>query len=241
MNLTPKDWTDFQHYKDRSPIWIKLHRKLLDNYDFSRLPVASRALAPMLWLLASEYDGGIITASLLEIAFRLRMTEGEVAEALNPLLEAKFFTSDSKPLAKRKPKASLEKRQRRDREEKRRATQLSDDFVPENTAAASVGLTTDEAKREFEKFKNYAKQNGRTCVNWQAAWSNWCIKAAEFLGRGPPPDPTKPTDVPGFYAPFGSEQLEAWDQTKPGGYPRDKHGGWRFPSEWPPEHERNAA
>jgi hypothetical protein len=237
MNLTPKDWTDFQHYKDRSPIWIKLHRKLLDNYDFSRLPVASRALAPMLWLLAAEYEGGIITATLAEIAFRLRMTEGEVGEALNPLLEAKFFTSDSKPLAKRKPKASPEKRKRRDREEKRRATQLPDDFVPAPQPAISVGLSGSEARREFEKFKNYAKQKARTCIDWQAAWANWCIKAAEFMGRAPPRDPASIAEASGFYAPFGSEQLEAWDRTKPGGYPRDKGGGWRFPTEWPPGHE----
>jgi hypothetical protein len=48
-------------------------------------------------------------------------------------------------------------------------------------------------------------------------------------------------NVPGFYAAFGSKQLDAWDKTKPGGYPRDKAGGWRFPSEWPPGHKQEAA
>ena len=37
MTLTPKDWGEFQHYKDRSPPWIKLHKKILDNADFSPL------------------------------------------------------------------------------------------------------------------------------------------------------------------------------------------------------------
>jgi uncharacterized protein YdaU (DUF1376 family) len=46
--------------------------------------------------------------------------------------------------------------------------------------------------------------------------------------------------VVGFYASFGSAQLDAWDRTKPGGYPRDKHGGWRFPTEWPPGKEEAA-
>lgn len=110
MNITPKNWASFQHYKDRAPSWIKLHRGLLDDYAFSRLPVASRALAPLLWLLASEYEGGKITSTLDELAFRLHTTPGEVAEALNPLIEAGFFTTDSAPLAQCKQPASLEKR-----------------------------------------------------------------------------------------------------------------------------------
>lgn len=67
-----------------------------------------------------------------------------------------------------------------------RATQIPPDFQPDWKAAAATGLSRSEAEREFLKFKNHAAQNGRTCVNWQAAWSNWCIKAAEFLGKPPP-------------------------------------------------------
>lgn len=113
MRLTPKNWAEFQHYKDRAPAWIKLHRKLLDDYDYACLPVASKALAPMLWLLASEYEGGVIDASLRELAFRLRMTEGELSDALNPLIQSKFFDVEqdaSEPLAECKQNACLEKR-----------------------------------------------------------------------------------------------------------------------------------
>lgn len=91
MKLTPKDWAEFQHYRDRAPTWIKLHKKLLDDFDFQRLPVASKALAPMLWLLASEYDDGTITATMEEIAFRLRMSEADLDVALKPLLVKPFF------------------------------------------------------------------------------------------------------------------------------------------------------
>lgn len=52
--------------------------------------------------------------------------------------------------------------------------------------------------------------------------------------------PVEVVALTGFYAAFGSPQLEAWDRTKPGGYPRDKAGGWRFPSEWPPDKEQAA-
>lgn len=99
MSLTPKNWADFQHYKDRSPVWIKLHRSILDNYEYHCLPVASRALAPMLWLLASEYEAGKITASVDAIAFRLRMPATELADALKPLIDSGFFIDDSNVLA----------------------------------------------------------------------------------------------------------------------------------------------
>lgn len=109
MNLTPKNWDTFQHYKDRHPVWIKLHRRLLDDYEFSRLPVASRALAPLLWLLASEYQDGIIRASLSEISYRLRLAEIELVEAVKPLVAKEFFTCDSDTIAELKQDAMPEK------------------------------------------------------------------------------------------------------------------------------------
>lgn len=91
MKLIPKNWRDFQHYKDRNPPWIRLHRGLLDNKDFQRLPVESRALAPMLWLLASESVDGVINADADDLAFRLRRTEAEISVAIRPLIEKGFF------------------------------------------------------------------------------------------------------------------------------------------------------
>lgn len=94
MNIVPKNWRDFQHYKDRNPPWIRLHKSLLDNYDFQCLPVASRALAPMLWLLASDCVDGQIDADPKRLAFRLRTTEREVIDALKPLIDNGFFVAD---------------------------------------------------------------------------------------------------------------------------------------------------
>ena len=63
MKLIPKNWVDHQHYKDRNPPWIKLHRKLLNDRAFMCLPLASKALAPLLWLLAAETKDGAFDAS----------------------------------------------------------------------------------------------------------------------------------------------------------------------------------
>lgn len=102
MKIRPKNWASFQHYRDRAPPWIKLHKGLLDDFEFQSLPVASRALAPMLWLLASEHQDGTIDADHNKLAFRLRLKVTEVTEALKPLISYGFFEVvqiDSAPLA----------------------------------------------------------------------------------------------------------------------------------------------
>lgn len=122
MILRAKNWREFQHYSDRTPGWIKLHKRLLDDRTFHRLPDASRALAPMLWLLASESVDGIIVDAVEEIAFRLRMTEQKADAALKPLIEAGFFIveqADSAPLADGLQDACLEERREREEEEER--------------------------------------------------------------------------------------------------------------------------
>jgi hypothetical protein len=93
--LIPKNWSQFQHYNKRMPPWIKLHRGLLTDFSFARLPIVSKALAPLLWVLASENKDGVIHASTEEIAFRLHLTQEEVVSGLNPLISAGFFSDAS--------------------------------------------------------------------------------------------------------------------------------------------------
>lgn len=100
MNLTPKNWHSFQHYNKRNPPWIKLHRSLLDDYDFMQLPVASRALAPMLWLIASESKDGVISLPVPALAFRLRCSADDLQIALEPLISKGFFVDASAALAR---------------------------------------------------------------------------------------------------------------------------------------------
>ena len=38
--LRVKNWSAFQHYRHRRPPWIKLHRGLLDDFAWHRLPEA---------------------------------------------------------------------------------------------------------------------------------------------------------------------------------------------------------
>ena len=100
--LRVKNWAAFQHYRHRRPPWIKLHRGLLDDYAWHRLPEASRALGPMLWLLASEGPDGTIACDRETMAFRLHMSRDKVDEALAPLIGAGFLIEEhgaGEPLA----------------------------------------------------------------------------------------------------------------------------------------------
>ena len=99
MLLQPKNWAVFQHYKDRCPPWIKLHRDLLNDRVFMCLPLASKALAPLLWLLASESKDGVFDGSLDELVFRLHITPKDYQDGVKPLIDKGFFVIASGVLA----------------------------------------------------------------------------------------------------------------------------------------------
>jgi len=75
-----KNWTKFQHFKDRRPPWVKLYRDILDDLEWHELdPLAAKVLV-MLWLIASENDGRVPDNKTL--AFRLRLTELKTKEII---------------------------------------------------------------------------------------------------------------------------------------------------------------
>ena len=83
MTLRVKNWDQFQHFKDRKPIWIKLYRELLDDIQWHELDAKSSKVLVMLWLLASENDGNL--PDLKTISFRLRMSENDVSSCISKL------------------------------------------------------------------------------------------------------------------------------------------------------------
>lgn len=111
-----KNWAEFQHYKKRNPPWIKLHRSVLDNPDFSCLQDASKLHLILIWLLASQtgnklpYDEGWLTKKL--------MLQKKIL--LQPLIDNGFIECVPVVLADCKHDASnllLSEEKRRDREE----------------------------------------------------------------------------------------------------------------------------
>ncbi len=91
MALSVRSWAKFQHYRNRRPPWIKLHRSLLDDRAFIRLPYVSQALAPRIWLLASESEDGSLPDDPAELAFRLRCDVATVEAVVKSLIGAEFL------------------------------------------------------------------------------------------------------------------------------------------------------
>jgi len=139
MKIVPKNWHTFQHYRDRKPTWIKLHRALLDDYEFSQLPVGSRALAPMLWLIASEAKDGCIDMSIEALSFRLRMASVDVADSIEPLILKGFFEDASDLLADGYQFAIPEREKETEREKEKDPTQESETVDQCGTRESSNG------------------------------------------------------------------------------------------------------
>lgn len=114
--LQVKNWSRFQHYKHRKPPWIRLYRDLLDDCEFHSLPIASRALAPMIWLLASDTVEGQIEYLPGQISFRIRMSVADFSEALQPLIDKGFVSIASTSLAQGKQVATPETETERETE-----------------------------------------------------------------------------------------------------------------------------
>jgi hypothetical protein len=114
MALKVRNWPKFQHYKNRRPPWIKLHRDLLEDRTFLSLPVASQALAPRLWLLASDTMDGSLPDRVADLAWKLRMDAQALTDALQPLMDHEYLEgevlSDSVVLASRSQDAIPENR-----------------------------------------------------------------------------------------------------------------------------------
>jgi hypothetical protein len=204
LKIRPRNWRDFQHYKNRNPPWIRLHRGLLDNRDFHCLPVASRALAPMLWLLASESVDGEIDASPQNLTFRLRLSEKDITNALNPLLEGKFFEvlqDASGVLAEGLRDADSEAEAEAEREGAKaptlaksargrkpgRSSRVPEDFLPD-LAFAVKEVPDLDVEREVQKFRDWEFRTPRS--DWPATWRRWINtcretgKYAKLNGKG---------------------------------------------------------
>ena len=216
MKLIVKGWASFQHYKDRSPPWIKLHKTLLDNFEYQSLPLASRALAPMLWLLASEQIDGSIDADPRKLAFRLRTSVDEVVAGLNPLIENGFFIGDSIPLADCKQSAIPEtepetykpetepetykpETEPETREKNNRATRLTQNaLLSEEWINEALKIRADWSAKHvqavFDEFKDYwIARPGKDAakLDWIATWRNWCRREKGFNNSASNPKKTR--------------------------------------------------
>jgi hypothetical protein len=203
MPIRIKNWSKFQHFKDRRPPWVKLYRDLLDDMEWHQLePRAAKALV-MLWLIASENEGELPEAKTL--AFRLRTTERSILDVLGELSHW-LEQGDITPISDGHQGDAPETEKSRDKERDRQArAQEFETFyaaypkhegrAPAEKAWAKVDAPLqsllDAIKRQ-SKSANWLKDEGRyiplpaTWLN-QRRWEDEGVAIAAPAPRGPDP------------------------------------------------------
>ena len=158
MKISMRNWGRFQHYQNRRPPWIKVHRELLDNRQWSECsPSASKLLVEM-WLIASEDESGVIDKDLADLAFRLRRPEAEMRRDVEELVAQRFITVDeidaSNVLATRLQDATPERETEREVEAETKAEKKkkSPAYSEEFEAVWSLHRRGPKAKA-FESYK----------------------------------------------------------------------------------------
>lgn len=192
---TIKKWADFQHYKNRCPPWIKLQKSILDDFDFACLPIASKALAPLLWLLASESMDGSVRIDPEWLAFRLRFTVADIKAGLTPLIDKGFLIVASSALAPclqdARPEGEAEGEGETKPPVKKRKPPKT--LIPENFAVSDAVKAWAESKgharlaEHLEFFVSKAKAKAYEYADWDQAFMNAVRDDWANLGKTAPP------------------------------------------------------
>jgi hypothetical protein len=186
MKYQIKNWTKFQHYKDRNPPWIKLHESVLASADWVMLDNDGRVLAIASMLVAAKNDNQIDTSEAGR-AYMQRVAYLPSLPDFKPLINCGFLVPcDPEMLAD----ASTCKRMLADaRPEQRRAEteQSKTEKKTGKTVKRFVPPTLDQVQQycrergrgvDAERFVDFYQAKGwmvgsNKMKDWKAAVRTW--------------------------------------------------------------------
>jgi hypothetical protein len=176
-----KNWSKFQHFKDRRPPWVKLYRDILDDIEWHELdPLAAKVLV-MLWLIASEDEGRIPDSKTL--AFRLRISEVKTKEIIIKL--SHWLEHNDIELISSGYQVDLPETETEGETEKEKETdtpegvsiEVWDSFVKQRKARkAQITERVMKSIREQAKIAGWTLDNALNEIvvrNWQTFKSDW--------------------------------------------------------------------
>ena len=172
--ISVKNWTEFQQYKDRDPKWIKLHRNILNDYDFDQLTEIQQNHLMKIWLLASKLDNKIPNDSVWigrqigaksKVDLKQLVTHGfvllyeTVQDCTGTYLETETETE----------------REREKPQRKKRATSLTADWkLPDDYREYCKNKRPElDPDLVAENFKDYHLGHGKRMVDWKRTWQRW--------------------------------------------------------------------
>lgn len=155
-------WSEFQHYKDRDPPWIKLYRDILTTESWVLGTDTSRLVQVASMLLAVRYKNRIpLNWSLLKKVASLDCSEKQFLEAVNHLAAHNFLTIEkdqevtsaseglAQPARTVLATCTSETEQRQSREEQSREEQSRDRHVELKLDDGPVERTFGHWRSEF--------------------------------------------------------------------------------------------
>jgi len=194
-----KDWKQHQHYTNRRPPWVKLHRSLLDDPDYHSLPAESAKILPLLWLIAAEdpdLNGGLPPVRVM--AFRLHLSEQAITKHLSMLChfvehDASMTLADCTEILPRD----------RDRDRDRDREETEGEAAPRPPRPRFVPPTPEQVREymdgrgeriDADAFVDYYASKGwrvghQPMKDWQAAARGWYRRDRERNPEQPPPKP----------------------------------------------------
>ena len=182
-----KGWDEYQHYKDRDPPWIKLHRKMMSSRTWVMLDDPGKALAIACMMIAAGTGNRIP----FDPAFIKRVAYLQEEPNLRALLEVDFIEiidENGNPASDRTQMladASLETDQIRSEQKEVPSEPLStgvdacpvDDIVDAwNETASAAGFAT------LRKPIN-AKRRKIVSARWRDDWQRSLVEVREHFGR----------------------------------------------------------
>ena len=197
MGFRIRNWSRFQHYKNRRPPWIRLYRDLLDDPEFNELDGELAKTLIKLWLAVSDFSVDGTLPDTKRLALRMHIDSNLLAKQLIQLnhwveCDASDMLADCTQVAipegeQRESRSETEGEQRRPREparpKRKRRTSIPDDWSPNEKhvqLAGELGIAC--LNVEAAKFRDHAIDKNRVSANWNAAFNNWLKKAVEISG-----------------------------------------------------------
>jgi hypothetical protein len=172
-----QNWERFQHYKDRSAPWVKLHREMLSSESWVLGNDASRVVQIASMMLAPRYNNRIpFNFDLLKTVMALKCTRSEFEASVQHLVTYEFLSIQrvngvektmeqdaSSALAKC---SSEERESREEREgEKNPPTPLTGGVPRETPKADSVVRVFDHWRTEHNHAKAVLDRKRRNLIS----------------------------------------------------------------------------
>jgi hypothetical protein len=189
-------WEEFQHFKERDPIWIKLYRELRNKREWRMLPPAEAKCLVDIWMLASEQpEPGVIDLSIEDIAWEVRAKAPEVHCWLLVLKGHRFITitegyqSDISTVSLARSREVEVEREKeteiepRERKAKKRKMALPSDWLPNEGHHSQAKRDGLNVELECDQFRDHHTAKGSVMLDWDAAFRTWLRNAKKFQAR----------------------------------------------------------